>query len=143
MKKVIFAAGLTAVLLITSGCDDKAATEDGPETVPVEWVIAEVQKDQATMLDLLDEKSKALDPEDEADNDLTIENYKLTEWKADDDRYFYEIVYEHPEKSRMVTERMEVIQVEDGWKRTTYSDLSNFDTFVADLQPEVLKEMYK
>ena len=29
-------------------------------------------------------------------NDNTIDDYKLTEWKVDDDRYYYEITYQSP-----------------------------------------------
>lgn len=142
MKKVIFAAGLTAVLLITSACGDKAASDDGPETVPVEWVNAHIQKDQGTMVELLDKEQSALDPEDEADNDLKVENYQLTEWKADNDRYFYEIKYEHPEENRMKTDRMEVVQTNDGWKRAKYGDISDFDELVSSLEPKVLEELH-
>lgn len=142
MKKVIFAAGLTAVLLITSACGDKAANGNGPETVPVEWVNAHIQKDQGTMVELLDKEQSALDPEDEADNDLKVENYQLTEWKADNDRYFYEIKYEHPEENRMKTDRMEVVQTNDGWKRAKYGDISDFDELVSSLEPKVLEELH-
>lgn len=143
MKKVLLSAGLAAVLIVATACGNNEAKGNGPSDIPVEWVNAEIQKNQSKMLELLEEKSQALDPKDKADNNLVIKNYKLTEWKATDNRYFYEVVYEHPEKGGMVTERMEVIKTDDGWKRTSYSDLANFESFISDLEPKVLKELYK
>ncbi|MDT0163595.1 hypothetical protein [Bacillus sp. AG4(2022)] len=140
MRKAWLPVVLSIVFIVAAACGNNG---QGPSDIPVEWVNAEVQKDQSKMLKLLNEKSKALDPEDKADNDLVIETYKLTEWKANDDRYFYEVIYEHPEKGRMVTERMEVINTDSGWKRTSYSDLRNFETLIGDLEPEVLKELHK
>jgi hypothetical protein len=140
MKKPLVAA-VFLFILIAAACGNKDS--EGSSNIPVAWVNAEIQKNQSQMLELLDEKSKVLDSEDKADNDLVVKNYKLTEWKASDERYFYEVVYEHPEKGGIVTERMEVIKTSDGWKRTTYSDLSNFETFTKDLEPEVLKELHE
>ncbi|OXT15219.1 hypothetical protein B9K06_22170 [Bacillus sp. OG2] len=140
MRKAWLPVVLSIVFIVAAACSNNS---QGPSNIPIEWINAEVQKDQSKMLQLLNEKSKALDPEDKADNELVIENYKLTEWKGNKDRYFYEVIYEHPEKESMVTERMEVINTDSGWKRTSYSDLRNFETLIVDLEPEVLKELHK
>ena len=141
MKRRLVFVVILAMVLIATACGNKDS--EGPSNIPVEWVNADIQKNQSQMLELLDEKSKVLNSEDKADNDLVVKNYKLTEWKASDERYFYEVVYEHPEKGGIVNERMEVIKTSEGWKRTTYSDIANFEEFTKDLEPEVLKELHE
>ena len=95
------------------------------------------------MLDLLDEKTKALDPEQKAERKDTIKQYKLTEWKANGEHYFYEVEYLDPtDNDRLKTEKMEVIKTDSDWKRTKYGNLVNFDKLVEDLNPEVLREMH-
>ncbi|HER2025532.1 hypothetical protein LCL90_22915 [Bacillus infantis] len=140
MRKAWLPVVLSVVVIVAAACSNNG---QGPSNIPVEWVNAEVQRDESKMLQLLDEKTIALEPEDKANNDLVIETYKLTEWKANDNRYFYEVTYEHPEEDRMVTERMEVINTDNGWKRTSYSDLRNFEVLTGDLEPEVLKELHE
>lgn len=93
------------------------------------------------MLELIDQSTNVLDPKEGAVNDLAIENYTLTEWKANDERYFYEIVYEHPDNQSIATEQMEVIKNDQGeWKRTKYSYLAGFESLTADLKSKVIKE---
>lgn len=144
MKKSILIIALLLISIVTAACGNNEINGQGPADIPVEWVNAHIQKDQSKMLSLLDKKETALDSEDKADNKETIQNYKLTEWKASDDRYFYEIVYENPTKNnKLETEQMEVIKTESGWKRTEYGEVYNFDKHVTDLKPKVLKELHK
>ncbi|MEK4925012.1 hypothetical protein MKX78_24295 [Cytobacillus sp. FSL R5-0569] len=142
MKKWLVAAGLTTTIFVTAACGNEEVNGQGPSDVAIQWVNAEIQNNQHKMLELLDEKSIALDKEIKGDNESEAENYKLTEWKASDNRYFYEMIYENPEDKKMVTERMEIIKTDDGWKRTSYSDLRNFDTHIADIEPKILKELH-
>lgn len=141
MKWISLSAGFAAVLMVAAACSvDHGAHDNEPSDIPVAWVNAEIQKAESTLLELLDEEPEALDPKDGADNHLVIENYRLIEWKASEDRYFYEVYYEHPEKGGKETEKMEVIQTEDGWKRASYSEPANFNAVVGELNnPEVLK----
>lgn len=143
MKKSLLAAGLTVVLIVAASCGNNENDGKGPSDIPVEWVNAHIQKDQGKMVKLLDKEETALDPKDKADNDLVVENYKLTEWKASDDRFFYEVVYEHPDKKGVKTDRMEVIKTDSGWKRAEYGEVYNFDKLVADLEPKILKELHE
>lgn len=142
MKKTILSLCLIFVFATIVACSNSES--ESPSNVAVEWVNASLQKDQSTMLELLDQSTNALDPEEGAVNDLAIENYTLTEWKANDERYFYEIVYEHPDNQSIATEKMEVIKNDEGeWKRTKYSDLAGFESLTADLKFEVIKEMHE
>ncbi|MGX1195939.1 hypothetical protein [Metabacillus sp. SLBN-84] len=142
MKKLILLMGLT-LLLATAGCGSNEVNGKGPDDIPVDWVNAKIQNDQKMMLDLLDQKTEALDPEAEKYSDEKIKQYRLTEWKASNERYFYEIEYKNPTNNEKVeTEKLEVIKSEEGWKRTKYSNLQNFDKLVQDIKPEVLRELH-
>lgn len=134
---------ISFLLIVAAACGNNEIDGKGPADIPVEWVNAQIQNDQSKMLDLLDEKTDALDPEEEARNKDTIEHYKLTEWKANDERFFYKVEYQDPtENDRLSTEKLEVIKTDSGWKRTKYGNLVDFDKLVADLKPEVLRELH-
>lgn len=143
MRKTWLAVGLTAVIIVAAACGNNEINGQGSSDIPVEWVNAHIQKNQGKMVELLQKEQTALDPEDEPDNSLVVENYRLTEWKANDERYFYEIVYEHPEEKSTKTDRMEIVKTDSGWKRTQYGDVYNFDELVADLEPKILKELHE
>jgi len=142
IKNVFSPVVIVFSLCMLVACGSNKVDGKGPSEIPVEWVNAEVQRNGSKMLDLLDEKTNALDSDQKAESNTVIENYKLTEWKASEDRYFYEVIYENPQKSGATTEQMEVVKTDEGWKRTSYSDLRNFDTLTQDLEPNVLKEMH-
>jgi hypothetical protein len=142
MKRMLSIAIFALFLSITVACGNKEGKETGSSAIPVKWANAEVQMDQSKLLDLLDKKETALDPEDKPDSKEKIKNYKLTEWRANKDRYFYEIVFENPIKKDIKTEKMEVIKTKKGWKKTEYGNVYNFDEFVEDLKPKVLKELH-
>ena len=133
------------LFVIVSACGNKEVDGDGkrPADIPVEWANAEVQKDQATRAKLLIENDGTMSLDKGPQNDNTIDDYKLTEWKIDKDRYYYEITYSHPTENKLKTEQMEVVRTESGWKRTKYGDLYNFDRLVEDLELEVIRELHK
>jgi predicted small lipoprotein YifL len=142
MKKLFLIMSLALVLVVT-GCGNNEVNGKGPEDIPVEWVNAKIQNDQAKMLHLLDQKTEALDPKTKSNSKDEIKHFRLTEWKANDERYFYEIEYKNPTNNEKVeTEKMEVIKTKNGWKRTKYSNLQSFDKLVQDLKPEVLRELH-
>ena len=143
MRKTLMAVGLLAVIIVAVACGSNEISGKTSADIPVEWVNAHIQKDQGKMVELLEKKETALDPEDKPDNDLIVENYKLTEWKANDNRYFYEVEYEHPNDKGIKIERMEVIKTDNGWKRTEYGSVYNFDELVKNLEPKVLKELHE
>jgi hypothetical protein len=143
MKKIMLAISVSFVLIVAAACGSNEINGKESADIPVEWVNAMIQGDEPKMLDLLDEKTKALDREDKARNKETVEHYKLTEWKASDDRYFYEVEFQDPtDNNRVRKEQMEVIKTDSGWKRTKYSDINDFDRLVEDLDPKVLRELH-
>ncbi|MFI9225267.1 hypothetical protein ACIGQ5_22515 [Peribacillus frigoritolerans] len=143
MKKMILVMSFSFLLIVAAACGSNEIDGKGPADIPVEWANADTQRDQAKLLSLLDEKETALDSDDKADNQNTVKNYKLVEWKVSDDNYLYEITYENPIKENTLkTEQMEVIKTDSGWKRTEYGDVKGFDQLVADLKPKVLREMH-
>lgn len=133
------------LFVIVVGCGSEEVDGDGkvPADIPLEWANAEVQKDQATRAKLLVESDGTMSTEKGPQNDHIIEDYKLTEWKVDSSRYYYEITYRHPTESKLKTEQMEVVKTESGWKRTKYGDMYNFDKLIEDLEPEVIKELHE
>jgi hypothetical protein len=145
MRKLFSMMSISLFLIIAAACGSNEANKidgKGPADIPVKWANAEVQKDQATRANLLAENDGIMSSDKGPENDKTIEKYKLTEWKASDDHYFYEITYQHPIQGKLKTERMEVIKTDSGWKRTEYGDIYNFEKFVEDLEPKVLRELH-
>lgn len=143
MKKWIRNMSMLFLVMIAVACGNDEIDGKGPDTIPIEWANAHVQKDQSTMVKLLDKENDILDADDGPDNDETIQNYKLTKWKVDDNQYFYEITYEYPsKKNKLKTDKMEVIQTDSGWKRAKYGDIRNFDKLVEDLEPDVIRELH-
>lgn len=145
MRRLLLMMSVSFLLLIAAACGSKEEVNgsgEGPADIPVQWANAEVQMDQAKRLELLEEKTKALDPKHGPENNKAIEQYKLTEWKVSDSNYFYEITYQHPIEDRLKTERMEVIKTDSGWKRTKYGEIYNFEKLVEDLELKVLKELH-
>lgn len=134
---------ISFLLIVAAACGNDQVNGKGPADIPVEWANADTQRDQSKLLSLLDEKETALDAEDKADNNKTVKKYKLVEWKVDDEHYFYEITYENPIKeNRLKTDKMEVIKTDNGWKRTEYGDIYDFDKKVEGLKSEVLRELH-
>ncbi|WP_221568646.1 hypothetical protein [Alkalihalobacillus sp. TS-13] len=137
MHRVRYFYLLSMVLgIVTVACVPQEPDKD-PAQVPVAWINAEVQNDEGTMYALLAKKSIALDPKDDADFEWSVETYHLTEWKVNEGRFFYEIIYIDP-NNEFIVEQMEVIQTKKGWKRTKYTDLNNFEFYIAHLEPVVL-----
>src|SRR3954452_8429053 len=145
MKKVLLIMGVLFLLVIASACGNDEVDGDGkgPADIPVQWADAEVQKDQATRANLLVENDGTMSPEKGPKNENRIEDFKLIEWKVDDNRYYYEITYQHPTEDKLKTEQMEVIKTDSGWKRTKYGDMYNFDKLIEGLEPKVLKELHE
>lgn len=143
MRKLFSIMNVSFLLIIAAACGSNEVNGNESANIPVEWANADVQKDQSKKLDLLEKKETLLDPEDKPDNKNTIKNYKLTQWKVNEDNYYYEITYENPtQNNKLKTEKMEVIRTDSGWKRTKYGDIYNFDKLVEDLKPEVLRELH-
>lgn len=143
MKKLLYIFSISILVLIVAACGNNEGDETGPADIPIKWANADTQRDQSKLLSLLDEKETALDANDKADNKKNVKDYKLVEWKVNEDNYFYEITYENPiKKNRLKTEKMEVIKTENGWKRTEFGDIYDFEKKVEDLKPVVLRELH-
>ncbi|ALA55252.1 hypothetical protein CAY60_020805 [Shouchella clausii] len=146
MRKV--ALSLMIILLAAAGCGSEGSKEINgkkAEDIPVEWAIAMIQRDDAKRLDLLVQSTEALDPEKGPQNEEELDSYQLTEWKASEDKFFYEIKFVDPvaESTPSRQERMEVVSTEDGWKRTQFGNLKNFETLVEDIESRTIKELHE
>ena len=143
MKKLIYIFGISFLVIIATACGKKDVVDKGPTGIPVEWVNAQIQNDQSKMIELLDKKTTALDQNQNAERKDTIKKYKLTEWKATDEDYFYKIEFQDPtDKEKLKTDKMEIIKTESGWKRNKYGNIVDFDRLVEDLKPKVLRELH-
>ena len=143
MKKLLYIFSLSFIVLIVAACGKNEVDESGPADIPIKWANADTQRDESKLLSLLDIKETALDANDKADNKKNVKDYKLVEWKVNEDNYYYEITYENPIKeNRLKTEKMEVIKTENGWKRTEFGDIYDFEKKVEDLKPVVLRELH-
>ncbi|WP_191557420.1 hypothetical protein [Metabacillus idriensis] len=140
MKNLVLIMSLS-FLLVVAACGSNEVNGKGPEDIPVEWATAMIQKDQAKRLELLDDETATLNPKKGPENDEKLEKYRLTEWKASEDKYFYKIEFNDPIKNEMKTETMEIVKTDSGWKRTKFLNLNNFDSLVKDMKPEVIKEL--
>ena len=99
MRKILFIMSIMFLFVIVSACGNEKVDGDGkrPADIPVEWVNAEDSKksiEDARITWLKIESIMILKIGLIIKND--IKEYKLTEWKATDDSYFYEIIYQHP-----------------------------------------------
>jgi hypothetical protein len=146
MRKLFSMMSISLFLIIAAACGSNEVHKvdgKGPADIPVEWANAMIQKDQAKRLELLEDKTDALDPEVGPQNQEKLEQYRLTEWKANDEKYFYKIEFYDPVKDEMKTETMEIIKTDSGWKRTKFLNLNNFDSIVQDLESKVIKELHE
>ena len=143
MKKLLYIFSISFLIMIVGACGKNEVDESGPTDIPIKWANADTQRDESKLLSLLDIKETALDANDKADNKKNVKDYKLVEWKVNEDNYYYEITYEDPIKeNRLKTEKMEVIKTENGWKRTEFGDIYDFEKKVEDLKPVVLRELH-
>ncbi|UQD53146.1 hypothetical protein C0971_14790 [Bacillus methanolicus] len=143
MKKLILVLSISALAIFAAACGKNKVDGKAPSDIPVEWATAMIQRDDASRVKLLQEKTKALDPKQGPQNNEKLRGYQLTEWKASNDKYYYEIKFIDPVSGDGRTERMEIVKTDSGWKRTDFSNLKNFETLVSGLEPKVLKEMHE
>lgn len=134
----------TLVFIVTmfflAACGDQEAEER--RVVPIQFAEAKVQRDHSTLLNLIIEPNELLQGDQEAENDYTINNYELIEWKYEDDIYFYEMTYYDERRQQSTSEKMEIQRTDEGWKKTIYGDSRKFDEVVPTLgEGEVLREM--
>jgi hypothetical protein len=145
MKKVLLIMGMLFLLVIASACGNDEVDGDGkgPADIPVQWANAMIQRDEATRAKLLVENNGVMTLDKGPENIEKLGSYELTEWKASNDKYFYEINFVDPISEQGRSERMEVVKTEDGWKRTKYGNLTSFESLIAGLEGKVLKELHE
>lgn len=146
MRRLLLMMSVSLLLLIATACGSKEEVNgngEGPADIPIQWVNAMIQRDDATRVKLLLDSTKALDPEKGPENEMTVKDYQLTEWKASDEKYFYEIKFIDPVSEDGRTEQMEIVKTDSGWKRTKFLNLTNFDSIVQGLDPKVIKEIHE
>ncbi|MGM9988169.1 MAG: hypothetical protein ACI35O_13205 [Bacillaceae bacterium] len=146
MKKLVYLLiGICITILIT-GCGKNTSGSDAPRDIPVKWATADIQNDYKASYDLLDDNVAIKDfynDKSEVTKDKTLKEYKLTEWKAKEDKYYYVIMYRYSNEVG-VTERLEVSKVKGNWKITNvFSSDTKFKLYVENLSPKVIKELYE
>lgn len=131
--------------VIASACGNEEVDGDGkgPADIPVQWANAMIQRDEATRARLLVENNGVMSLDKGPENIGKLESYELTEWKANNDKYFYEINFVDPISEQGRSERMEVVKTDDGWKRTKYGNLTSFESLIVGLEGKVLKELHE
>ncbi|WP_374720621.1 hypothetical protein [Peribacillus tepidiphilus] len=135
--------GISFLLIVAAACGSDEANGKGPAEVPVKWANAMIQRDEASRAKLLVKNDGIMSPDKGPQNKQKLGSYELTEWKANDDKYFYKIKFIDPEADEGRTETMEVIKTDSGWKRTQFDNLSNFETLIGSLDGKLLKEMHE
>ncbi|PPA68691.1 hypothetical protein [Jeotgalibacillus proteolyticus] len=143
MKKLITLISFSVLLFVAAACGNDEINGQTPSDIPIEWANAMIQRDQATRAELLQNPSEALDLSEGPQNDEELQNYRLEEWKASDDKYFYEIKFTDPVSNEGRTQTMEIRRTDEGWKRTQLLNLKNFDTLVEGLDGTVLRELHE
>ncbi|OHR66389.1 hypothetical protein HMPREF3291_01685 [Bacillus sp. HMSC76G11] len=142
MKKLFLIMSISLLLVVAAACGSNEVNGKGPEDIPVEWAKAMIQRDESTRAELLIKNDGVMSPDKGPQNKQKLESYELTEWKANDDKYFYRIKFIDPEADEGRTETMEIVKTDKGWKRTKFDNLSNFETLVESLDKKVLKELH-
>lgn len=142
MKKFSLVMSFLFLLIIAAACGSNEINGKGPDDIPVEWAKAMIQRDEATRASLLLENDGIMSPDKGPQNKEKLGIYELTEWKANDDKYFYKIKFIDPVADEGRTETMEIIKTDSGWKRTQFDNLSDFDVLIGGLDGKVLKEMH-
>ncbi|MDR0140144.1 hypothetical protein RFW18_20485 [Metabacillus idriensis] len=142
MKKLFLILSISFLLVVAAACGNNEVNGKGPEDIPVEWAQAMIQRDESTRAELLIKNDGVMSPDKGPQNKQKLESYELTEWKANDDKYFYRIKFIDPEADEGRTETMEIVKTDKGWKRTKFDNLSNFETLVESLDEKVLKELH-
>lgn len=143
MKRIGYLAVTVFLLIMTAACGtNKDSQGNSPSDIPVKWVNAVIQKDEHTQYQLLAKKFNDLNKNQGPKNNKTIKHYKLVQWKKNNDTYFYKITYEDPnDHGRVHGTTMKVVKTNNGWKRSEYLDVENFDLKVKGLKKKVLREM--
>ena len=145
MRKALLIMSILFLFVIAAACGNKEVDGDGggPADIPVQWATAMIQRDEATRATLLVENNGVMSSDKGSENNKKLGSFELTEWKASDDKYFFEINFVDPISNQGRSERMEVVKTEDGWKRTKYGNLTNFESLVGGLEGKVLKELHQ
>lgn len=149
MKRLVFLLGITLILL--TGCGPEVINGLSPRDIPVksleyrksgngeEYCKFVVPEDMERADRLFDCSSKSkerweIDP-----------GYRLTEFKANEDTYYY--LLEYRDESRIVglkdqREFYKIIRTEDGWKKHVLFSKERFDYETQGLEPKVVKEVH-
>lgn len=149
MKRIGLFLVLLLFSLITTACGSGSVsvgeTANGlkPSDIPVKYIQTDIQNDGDGMNELLAKKTKFYPNAMPPKNNLQLQNYQLTEWKFDDDTYYYLIEYIDPQDNLLHKEDFRVIKTKDGWKKDSYGDTPNFEEIVSKLEKnkKVLREL--
>lgn len=151
MKRFVTLLMVAVLVLVASACGgggDQPEKINGmdPADVPLKYVNALVQLDDKTLTDLIaSDTSKFLHPENPPEHpDYKVTTYELTQWKFDDDTYYYLMEYMNPARNNILDrEDFKIIKTKDGWKKDSFGETKDFDVIVSklDKSKKVLKEL--
>lgn len=151
MKRFIVLLILAVLTLVVSACGGEKQPEKinglGPADIPLKYVNARVQGDDKTLGELIasDTSHLNLKPENPPRHpDFQVTTYGLTQWKFDDDTYYYLLEFMNPARDNILDrEDFKIIKTQEGWKKDSYGDTKDFDAIVGklDKSKKVLKEL--
>ncbi|WP_134704942.1 hypothetical protein [Ammoniphilus sp. YIM 78166] len=149
MKRIGLLIMLFIMSLVTVACGgdnvSEGETVNGlkPSDIPVKYTQDVIQNDGDGMNNLLAKKTKFYPNAMPPKNNIELQNYQLTEWKFDDDTYYYLIEYIDPRDNLVHKEDFRVIRTQDGWKKDSYGDTPSFEEIVSKLEKnkKVLREL--
>lgn len=150
MKRLVFLLGITLILLLT-GCSPEVINGLSPRDIPVkslEYKMSGNGEEYCKLIipehlesadDLYDCSSKP------TGNWKLGSEYRLTEFKANEDTYYYLLEYQGESNVVGPRDRKEyykIVRTEDGWKHYLFFGYSDFEYETQGLEPKVVKEVH-
>ncbi|MGN7170614.1 hypothetical protein ACTHSJ_32605 [Paenibacillus cellulositrophicus] len=152
MKRFVTLLMIAVFSLVVSACGGGGDQPEkingvGPADIPLKFVNARVMGDKKSMAELIAEDISYLSwdlSQPPKHPEYKVTNYELTQWKFDDDTYYYLMQFINPARENILDrEDFKIIKTKEGWKRESYDDTKNFDAIVSKLakSKKVLKEL--
>lgn len=152
MKRLLTLLVLAAITILVIACSGRSDEPEkingvGPADIPVKYVDAQLKQDYKALTDLIaadmdfmnwDLNSPPKHPEYE------VTSYSLTQWKLDENTYYYLMEYLNPAKAdQLDSENFKIEKTDEGWKKDSYGETPGFEEIVSRLEETktVLKEL--
>ncbi|MEC0259329.1 hypothetical protein [Paenibacillus lautus] len=151
MKRWITLLMAGVLTLVVSACGGGDSPEKingmGPADIPLKYVNARVQGDDKTLGDLIasDTSHLGLKPKNPPQHpEYEVKTYELTQWKFDDNTYYYLMEFMNPARDNILDRQdFKIIKTKEGWKKEQYGETTDFDAIVSKLteSKKVLREL--